>query len=100
MVTVIRANEMGFCMGVRRAVQIMEGDVATKIRRWLPHVGHIQVAGVPGRNEPDTGELNYDYLFRLLDELKYDGWVGCEYKPRAETIAGLGWAAPYLRQRT
>jgi len=71
--------------------QIMEGDIATKIRRWLPHIGHVQVAGVPGRNEPDSGELNYDYLFRLLDELKYDGWVGCEYRPAQTTSAGLGW---------
>lgn len=71
--------------------QIMEGDIATKIRRWLPHVGHVQVAGVPGRNEPDSGELNYDFLFRLLDELKYDGWVGCEYRPAQSTTAGLGW---------
>jgi hydroxypyruvate isomerase len=71
--------------------QIMEGDIATKIRKWLPHIGHVQIAGVPGRHEPDTGELNYDYLFRLLDELKFDGWVGCEYRPAQSTTGGLGW---------
>jgi hydroxypyruvate isomerase len=71
--------------------QIVEGDIATKLRRYLPHVGHIQIAGVPERNEPDTGELNYPYLFRLLDELGYAGWVGCEYRPAAGTVAGLGW---------
>ena len=71
--------------------QIVEGDIATKLRRYLPHVGHIQIAGVPERHEPDTGELNYPYLFRLLDELGYAGWVGCEYRPAAGTVAGLGW---------
>jgi hydroxypyruvate isomerase len=71
--------------------QIVEGDVATRLRRYLPHVGHIQIAGVPERHEPDTGELNYPYLFRLLDELGYPGWVGCEYRPAHGTLAGLGW---------
>ena len=72
-------------------VQIMEGDIAMKVRRYLPHIGHIQVAGVPERNEPDTGEVNYAYLFRLLDKLGYDGWVGCEYRPAKGTVEGLGW---------
>ena len=71
--------------------QIVEGDLATKLRQWLPHIGHIQIAGVPGRNEPDDGEINYRYLLALLDELGYAGWVGCEYHPRAGTSAGLGW---------
>lgn len=72
-------------------LQIVEGDVAMKLRRYLPQVGHIQIAGVPERQEPDTGELNYPYLFRLLDELGYEGWVGCEYRPAAGTVAGLEW---------
>jgi 2-dehydrotetronate isomerase len=72
-------------------VQIGEGDLAVKLRRYLPRVGHIQIAGVPERNEPDNGEVNYPYLFRLLDELGYQGWVGCEYRPRAGTENGLGW---------
>ena len=72
-------------------VQIVEGDIAMKLRRYLPHVGHIQIAGVPERNEPDTGEVNYPYLFRLLDELGYQGWVGCEYRPAGNTIDGLAW---------
>jgi hydroxypyruvate isomerase len=75
--------------------QIVEGDLATKLRRYLPHVGHIQIAGVPDRHEPDVGELNYPYLFRLLDELGYAGWVGCEYRPAAGTLAGLGWLPGY-----
>jgi 2-dehydrotetronate isomerase len=72
-------------------VQIMEGDIAMKVRRYLPHIGHIQIAGVPERNEPDTGEINYPYLFRLLDELGYDGWLGCEYRPKHGTVEGLAW---------
>lgn len=72
-------------------VQIAEGDIATKMRRYLPHVGHMQIAGVPGRHEPDIGEINYAYLFRLMDELGYEGWVGCEYRPAKGTVEGLGW---------
>lgn len=79
--------------------QIVEGDVAMKIRRYLPGVGHIQVAGVPERHEPDVGEMNYPYLFALLDELAYDGWIGCEYRPRAGTEEGLGWVKPWLGRR-
>ena len=80
--------------------QIVEGDVAMKLRHWLAperraHVGHLQVAGVPDRHEPDDGELCHRYLFALLDELGWDGWVGAEYRPRAGTSAGLGWFAPY-----
>jgi len=79
--------------------QIVEGDLATKARRWLPHIGHFQIAGVPGRNEPNVGEINYEYLFRLLDELKYDGYVGCEYRPATTTTAGLGWIYKLLDRR-
>ena len=65
--------------------------IATKIRRWLPQIGHFQIAGVPGRHEPDTGEVNYAWIFRLLGDLGYDGWIGCEYRPAQGTAAGLGW---------
>ena len=75
-------------------VQIVEGDLAVKLRRYLARVGHIQIAGVPERHEPDDGEVNYPYLFGLLDELGYPGWVGCEYRPRAGTGEGLGWLKP------
>ena len=73
--------------------QIVEGDVATKLRQYLPtgRVAHIQIAGVPERHEPDRGELNYPYLFSVIDALGYCGWVGCEYRPAAGTSAGLGW---------
>lgn len=72
-------------------LQIMEGDIAMKVRKYFPGIGHIQIAGVPERNEPDTGEVNYAYLFRLLDELGYDGWLGCEYRPARGTAEGLQW---------
>ena len=73
--------------------QIVEGDVAMKLRHYLPggRVGHLQIAGVPARHEPDVGELNYPYLFDVIDELGYVGWIGCEYRPAAATSAGLGW---------
>jgi len=73
--------------------QIVEGDLAMKIRQYLPtgRVGHIQIAGVPERHEPDVGELHYPYLLALIDELGYAGHIGCEYRPRAGTSAGLGW---------
>ena len=71
--------------------QIMEGDLAATLRANLPDIGHVQIAGVPYRNEPDDGEVNYAYLFPLLDELGYEGWVGCEYRPRSCTEDGLSW---------
>jgi hydroxypyruvate isomerase len=73
--------------------QIVEGDVAMKLRKYLPtgRVGHLQIAGVPERHEPDIGELYYPYLFALIDEIGWDGHIGCEYRPRAGTSAGLGW---------
>jgi hydroxypyruvate isomerase len=77
--------------------QIVEGDVAMKLRRYLPsgRVGHLQIAGVPERHEPDIGELHHPYLFALIDGLGYDGHIGCEYRPAAGTSAGLGWLARY-----
>ncbi|HOS86182.1 MAG TPA: hydroxypyruvate isomerase family protein [Burkholderiaceae bacterium] len=86
--------------------QIVEGDVAMKIRQYLPtgRVGHFQVAGVPERHEPDIGEVNYPYLFSVIDEVAaqcgWDGWIGCEYKPKrggqpGGTSAGLGWFGAY-----
>ena len=83
--------------------QIVEGDLAMKIRQYLPtgNVGHFQIAGVPERHEPDVGEINHTYLFKLLDSLGYDGWIGCEYKPARgaaphATSDGLGWLKAWL----
>ena len=86
--------------------QIVEGDVAMKIRKYVPtgNVGHFQIAGAPERHEPDVGELNYPYLFGVIDEVSaqtgWDGWVGCEYRPKqggqvGGTSAGLGWLQRY-----
>lgn len=76
--------------------QIVEGDLAMKLKRDIAGIGHIQIAGVPQRHEPDVGEIHYPYLFELIDALGYDGWIGCEYRPKAGTSEGLGWLAPYL----
>ncbi|MES2070007.1 MAG: hydroxypyruvate isomerase [Pseudomonadota bacterium] len=76
-------------------MQRMEGELANTIRANLPLIKHIQLADNPGRFEPGTGEINYRYLFQLLEELKYEGWIGCEYKPQAGTVEGLGWRAAH-----
>ncbi|WP_456269839.1 hydroxypyruvate isomerase family protein [Kushneria sp. AK178] len=77
--------------------QIMEGDLWATFQEYREGVGHLQIAGVPERHEPDTGEVNYPWLFEQLDRAGFDGWLGCEYKPRGETAAGLGWFAPWRR---
>jgi hydroxypyruvate isomerase len=77
-------------------MQRMEGELAATMARHLSRIAHIQLADNPGRNEPGTGEINYPFLFAHLDSIGYAGWVGCEYKPRTTTEAGLGWVKPYL----
>jgi len=72
-------------------MQIMEGDLARTIEANLDLIRHVQIADNPGRNEPGTGEINYEFLFRHLDAIGYDGWVGCEYKPLGRTLDGLAW---------
>lgn len=71
--------------------QRMEGELAATMSKYLPRIGHIQLADNPGRNEPGTGEIHYPFLFRHLDRIGYAGWIGCEYKPAGSTEAGLGW---------
>jgi hydroxypyruvate isomerase len=77
--------------------QRMEGELAATLSRNLARIAHVQVADNPGRNEPGTGEINYDFLFAHLDRIGYSGYVGCEYKPAAVTEAGLGWLARLKR---
>jgi len=72
-------------------VAMMGLDIARHIKRHLPRVAHFQIAGMPGRNEPVGGDIDYPALFDLIDGLEYDGWVGCEYRPRESTLDGLGW---------
>lgn len=72
-------------------VAVSEGDVLMRLERYLPLIGHVQIAAVPSRHEPDEGEIAYGAIFSALDGLGYDGWVGCEYRPRASTDDGLAW---------
>jgi hydroxypyruvate isomerase len=76
-------------------VQIVGGDIITRFEKHLPLVGHVQIAAVPSRREPDEGEVNYPGVFAALDRLGWAGWVACEYRPRARTEDGLDWAKPY-----
>jgi 2-dehydrotetronate isomerase len=76
-------------------VQIISGDLIKRFEKFLPVIGHLQIAAVPTRHEPDEGEINYPAVFAAIDKLGYTGWVGCEYKPRTRTEDGLGWAKPY-----
>ncbi len=75
--------------------QIVAGDLIRRFERHLPFVGHVQVAAVPSRHEPDEGEVNYPEIFAMLDRLGYQGWIGAEYRPRAKTEDGLAWARSY-----
>jgi hydroxypyruvate isomerase len=75
--------------------QIIHGDVTMRLREMMPIIGHVQIASIPSRNEPDGEELNYPFLFAELDRLGYGGFVGCEYNPRGKTTDGLGWFKPY-----
>ena len=72
-------------------MQIMEGDLIETFAKLLPSIGHVQFADTPGRFEPGTGEINYDFIFGKLDELGYDGWAGAEYNPSKRTEETLGW---------
>ena len=77
--------------------QRMEGELGNTIAKYLSRIGHIQLADNPGRNEPGSGEINYRWLFKRIDELGYQGWIGCEYKPAADTKQGLGWMSVLLK---
>jgi hydroxypyruvate isomerase len=77
-------------------MQIMEGDLAPTIEKHLGQIAHMQLADTPGRHEPGTGEINYDFLFRHIDKVGYQGWIGCEYRPATTTEAGLGWVKQWL----
>jgi len=76
-------------------VQIMQGNLIRRFEKHLPYVGHVQIAAVPTRHEPDEGEINHSELFKALDALGWADWIACEYRPRGRTEDGLGWARPY-----
>jgi hydroxypyruvate isomerase len=75
--------------------QTAQGDVATRLAALMPVIAHMQLADVPGRHEPGTGEIGWEYLFRRIDELGYSGWIGCEYAPLGDTAEGLAWRRRY-----
>jgi hydroxypyruvate isomerase len=75
--------------------QILHGDVVMGLRQMMPIIGYVQIAGVPDRHEPDSGELDCTFVFAELDRLGYDGFVGCEYRPAGGTVDGLGWFKCY-----
>ncbi len=77
-------------------VGVAEGDILTKLTKYFPHIGHIQIAAVPSRAEPDEGEVAYSAVFKHIDSLGYQGWIGCEYKPRESVETGLPWRTAYL----
>ncbi|KAL9846374.1 putative hydroxypyruvate isomerase isoform 2-T2 [Geothlypis trichas] len=80
--------------------QIMDGNLSRNLETYFPLIGHIQIAQVPGRHEPDSpGELNFPYIFELLESLGYTGYVGCEYAPKGDTLEGLGWLRSYWESR-
>jgi len=79
-------------------MQVMEGDLAATLSANIELIPHMQLADNPGRNEPGTGEINYGFLFGHIDRIGYQGWIGCEYKPKTTTDAGLGWVKPYLQR--
>ena len=76
-------------------MQIMEGDLIRTITKNLDHIKHIQIADNPGRHEPGSGEINYSTIFSALEDLGYDGYVGCEYIPKESTLDGIGWIQKY-----
>ena len=75
--------------------QVTQGDVTKRMEALMPVIAHMQIADVPARNEPGTGEIGWDFVFHRIDALGYQGWVGCEYRPAGETVAGLAWRQRY-----
>ncbi|WP_127958142.1 hydroxypyruvate isomerase [Serratia microhaemolytica] len=86
----VGASNLGYQYDIYH-MQIMEGDLTTTFERYLPIIGHVQLADNPGRHEPGSGEINYPFLLKRIDALGYSGWIGCEYIPANGTEAGLGW---------
>jgi hydroxypyruvate isomerase len=78
--------------------QTAQGDVTTRLAALLPLIAHMQLADVPGRHEPGTGEIGWEFVFRRIKELGYPGWIGCEYVPSGETLAGLAWRQRFLTE--
>lgn len=80
--------------------QRTEGELIGTFKKYQAQIAHVQLADNPGRNEPGTGEINYPFVFAALDGAGYDGFIGCEYKPRTTTLEGLGWFASATSARS
>lgn len=93
-VTAIGTDRIGLQFDLYHC-QTAQGDVTTRLAALLPVIGHMQLADVPGRHEPGTGEIGWDFVFRRIDELGYAGWIGCEYNPAGDTVEGLAWRRRY-----
>ena len=78
--------------------QKVDGNLSHLIIEYAGQYRHIQIASLPDRHEPDEGEINYSWIYALLDKAGYDGWIGCEYIPRADTLSGLEWFSPYRKK--
>jgi hydroxypyruvate isomerase len=94
MVEAIGRDRLGLQFDIYHC-QVAQGDVTRRMEKLMPVIAHMQLADAPHRNEPGTGEIAWDYVFRRIDELDYRGWVGCEYRPLGETAAGLNWRKHY-----
>ncbi len=95
LIQALGADRIGYQYDVYH-MQIMEGDLARTLETHLALIKHIQIADTPGRHEPGTGEINYEFLLHHLDRIGYAGWVSCEYRPAGDTLAGLQWLAHWL----
>jgi hydroxypyruvate isomerase len=93
-IAAIGADKVGLQFDIYHC-QVTEGDITKRFEALLPIISHVQIADVPARHEPGTGEIAWGFVFRRMVELGYDGYVGCEYRPKGETIAGLTWRAQF-----
>jgi hydroxypyruvate isomerase len=94
----VGARNLGIEYDIYHA-QKAEGNLTATLRRFLAQIWHVQIADVPTRQEPGTGEIRFDYIFSELDRLGYEGWIGCDYHPSSGDAAALSWIAPYLSQK-
>jgi hydroxypyruvate isomerase len=93
-VAAIGADKLGMQFDIYHC-QVTEGDITKKMEAYMPIIAHMQLADVPARHEPGTGEIAWDYVFRRIDELGYQGWIGLEYRPAGDTVTGLAWRQKY-----
>jgi hydroxypyruvate isomerase len=93
-IAAIGADKVGLQFDIYHC-QVTEGDVTKRMEAHMPIIAHMQLADVPARNEPGTGEIGWDYVLKRVDALGYQGWIGCEYRPAGDTVAGLTWRQRY-----